>query len=99
MRVSPCTLFHVCAMHLPLPPRPAGHSFAGCLPQTELPVAGGIAVPAGQRLHPLQQPRALLNKGGERRRRHVFGGCDGGAGVSGGGLPSIAEVGVVRSSW
>jgi hypothetical protein len=42
-------------------------------PQTELPVAGGVAVPVGQRLHPLLQPRPLHDVGGERRGRHGYG--------------------------
>lgn len=45
----------------------------GSVPQTELPVAGGVAVPVGQRLHPLLQPRPLHDVGGERRGRHGCG--------------------------
>lgn len=45
------------------------------VPQAELPVASGVAVPLGERLHPLGQPRALEDVGGEGRRRHGFGGA------------------------
>jgi hypothetical protein len=45
----------------------------GSVPQTELPVAGGVAVPVGERLHPALQPRALHDVGGERRGRHDCG--------------------------
>jgi hypothetical protein len=54
----------------------------GAVPQTELPVAGGVAVPVGERLHPALQPRALHDVGGERRGRHGGGVFDGGSGVS-----------------
>jgi hypothetical protein len=59
--------------------------------QTELPVAGGVAVPVGQRLDPALQPRALHDHGGERGRRH-FGGCD-----STGGVPAMG--GRSRARW
>jgi hypothetical protein len=49
----------------------------GCVPQSELPVSGGVAVPVCERLHPALQPRALVDEGCERRRRHVFGGSTG----------------------
>jgi hypothetical protein len=59
--------------------------------QTELPVAGGVAVPVGQRLDPALQPRALHDHGGERGRRH-FGGCG-----STGGVPAMG--GRSRARW
>lgn len=47
---------------------------AGCsVPQTELPVAGGVGVPVGEGLHPALEPWALHDGGGERRRGHVCG--------------------------
>ncbi|KAH8625330.1 hypothetical protein IG631_19209 [Alternaria alternata] len=57
---------------------PRGASHRPCImdpvsPSTELPVAGGVAVPVGQRLHPLLQPRPLHDVGGERRGRHGYG--------------------------
>lgn len=45
----------------------------GCVPQPELPVSCGVAVPAGQRLHPFLEPWALVDEGGERWRRHDCG--------------------------
>lgn len=61
-----------------------------CVPQTELPVASGVAVPLGERRHPALQPRALEDEGCERRRRHGgrvrFGS---GAGAAGGGGGSM----------
>ena len=72
-----------------------------CIPQSELPVAGGVAVPVGQWLHPALEPRALADEGGERWHRH---GCDDSTAVRrgrGGVLPSIAvwRVEMVRLSW
>jgi hypothetical protein len=63
----------------------------GCIPQSELPVTGGVAVPVGERLHPALQPRALVDERGERRRRHGCGGSAGVRGCLGRGLPSIAD--------
>jgi hypothetical protein len=73
----------------------------GCVPQAKLPVAGGVDVPVGERRHPGLEPRALGDEGGERRGGHDFDGAAVRRGVGGvecgHGLPSIAEVGVVRS--
>jgi hypothetical protein len=64
----------------------------GCVPQSELPVSCGVAVPVGERLHPLLEPWALVDERGEGRRRHGCGIRRRCAGVERvGGLPSIAE--------
>lgn len=62
-----------------------------CVPQSELPVAGGVAVPVGERLHPALEPRALGDVGGERRGRHV-------AGVEGVGCRQL-QMGVSSVRW
>ena len=67
----------------------------GCVPQTELPVPCGIAVPVGQRLHPALEPWALVDKGSERRRRHCFEARRGRVGVGGAGCRQL-RVGVVQ---
>lgn len=63
----------------------------GCVPQAELPVTGSVAVPVGEGLHPALEPWALVDKGGERRRRHGCGESTVGCGCRRGGLPSIAD--------
>jgi hypothetical protein len=78
----PCTPYPVSPSIRTLPSSPQLHSHSsarsshigGAVPQTELPVAGGVAVPVGERLHPALQPRPLHDVGGERRGRHG-GGC------------------------
>lgn len=64
----------------------------GRVPQSQLPVARGIDVPVGERLHPLLQPRPLEDEGGEGGRGHGVGRvaacsarCAGGEGGSIGG--------------
>lgn len=60
------------------------------VPQTELSVASGIAVPVGERRNPALQPRARADKRGERRRRHGEGVSFGSvAGLAGGGGGSM----------
>lgn len=65
-------------------------SHRGSVPQAELPVARGIAVPVGEGLHPALQPRALHDVGGERRRRHGCGRWTADRGRRDAELPSIA---------
>jgi hypothetical protein len=71
----------------------------GCVPQSKLPVSCGVAVPAGERLHPLLEPWALVDERGEGRRRH---GCGDSTGLSGVewvvGCLQLQNVEVVRSS-
>lgn len=43
------------------------------IPQTQLPVGGGVEVPLAERLGPAHEPRALQDVGGERRLRHDCG--------------------------
>ena len=50
--------------------RAGGLAGGAWVPQTELPVASGVAVPLGERLDPALQPRALEDEGSEGRRRH-----------------------------
>ena len=64
----------------------------GCVPETELPVSGGIAVPVGERLHPALQPWA-------RDGADMVAVVDGVlAGFTGGGCRQLQKLVVVRSS-
>lgn len=60
------------------------------VPQSELPVAGSVGVPVGQRLDPALEPRALGDVGGEGRGRHGCGCSTRVRGCRGCVLPSIA---------
>lgn len=51
------------------------------LPQAELSVASGIAVPVCERLHPAAEPWPLDHKLGERGSRHDCGWCEAEMGV------------------
>jgi hypothetical protein len=71
----------------------------GVVPQSQLPVARGIDIPVGERLHPLLEPRALEDERGEGGRGHVVGRagtcsarCAGGDGGSIGGRGGLRRV-------
>ncbi|KAF2127359.1 mitochondrial carrier [Dothidotthia symphoricarpi CBS 119687] len=71
----------------------------GAVPQAELPVAGGIAVPVGERLDPALEPRALQDVGGERGGRHGCGGSTAFARSESGEVVSASQAKRLQANW